>query len=261
MFKLSLKGSKPSISLTFVGKLLTLATESYMKNSQYSKFKTNMSLIISSKPALWKNTLLYNKRVQLKTLKINSTQPSTQDIENTYNQICETLNTQHPKLKERTNQERLFERQVREFTKLNFKTSYWIGNHNVDFFFPAIKSENGGGLIVEIDGGIHFEEFKMRKDSHQGNNTHLLNLTRTAIRNEDVKISMVWSLIRKLKHCKRLDHNGIKRQERRIQLFTIANHATAQEICELYKVTKSDLSLLKIFTQPKTRHSLNNKNE
>jgi very-short-patch-repair endonuclease len=54
------------------------------------------------------------------------------------------------------------EQRLSEFFNINlnksFESSIWIGNHCLDFFIPS------AGQVIELNGGIHNTELKMKKD-------------------------------------------------------------------------------------------------
>ncbi|HLT23050.1 MAG TPA: hypothetical protein VKZ84_06395 [Bacteriovoracaceae bacterium] len=61
----------------------------------------------------------------------------------------------------RTGPERLFEVKFKEHFGWKPIPSFWIGRHQVDYFIPRL------GAYVEIDGGIHYNEGKMKKDAYK----------------------------------------------------------------------------------------------
>ena len=75
-----------------------------------------------------------------------------------YQKVTRSLNKTYEAETIRTRAERYLHQLLRESTGEDIKASMWIGNHCVDLFIPRI------GLAIEVDGDIHDNEMKMRKD-------------------------------------------------------------------------------------------------
>ena len=87
-----------------------------------------------------------------------SSRVNSESLMSLYHLITNHLNLKYPLLTSRTIEESSFEIFIKSVMNKRLLNTCWIGNHCVDFFFPTI------GLIVEINGGIHNHEQKMKKD-------------------------------------------------------------------------------------------------
>ena len=90
-----------------------------------------------------------------------------------YQEIINELNSKYPEATQRTKYEYSLEKDIQNHSNDSFVKSFWIGKYNCDFFFPYLSSSFRGsficgesmrmfkGLVLEVDGGVHYEEFKM----------------------------------------------------------------------------------------------------
>ena len=113
-----------------------------------------------------------------------------------------------------------YEWELSQFFRANIKkkvlSTVWIGNHNVDFFFPTI------GIAVEVNGGIHFNERKMKKDDLRDLTLKRLKIPVMEIENEDIQKAKKW-----LNSLNDIPHLGTVRCRylwRRIAIETIVSN-------------------------------------
>lgn len=165
-------------------------------------------------------------------------------LKEAYEEICIELNLTSLEIKKRTNAENLTNREVKKYTRLSFERSIWIGNNNYDFFFPTIGgkrtnqkqnlaseniyteySHNFRGLVLEINGSIHYHQFKMKQDEYKLNFLHNLRIISVSCDNENIKEKPFQKVLANLNSYPRLDSRAKKRLLRDIYLVTIIKHA------------------------------------
>jgi very-short-patch-repair endonuclease len=180
--------------------------------------------------------------------------PSFAELKAVYALVVKRLNFQYFEARVKTEAEHKFAAEVRKATRLKFATSVWIGNRNVDFLFANIgfgktpdDIKRGQGLVIEIDGEIHKNPIKMKKDEHKADLLHRLGIALTSVLNENLNHASVRAIIESLKLFHRLDTRGRMRVWKRIYLETIAHHASDSEFERLFGAL---LSLQPIVTKP-----------
>ena len=119
-------------------------------------------------------------------------------------------------------------------TKLKVLRSFWIGKRNYDFFIPALKStvnysykyngESTGGVVIEVDGKVHQEYLKMKRDQSKYEQLSRLGICCSVINNDEIGKSTVKNLIERLPAMPRLDSRGKKRLLRKIYIVTLLAH-------------------------------------
>ncbi len=98
-----------------------------------------------------------------------------------YKLLCDDLNQKHNQETVRTKAELKWIYEIKKMTKLQIIPQFWIGNHCLDYFIPALK------MAIEIDGPIHNKEFKIKKDQYRDENLSKLNIPVMSIPNEDIE--------------------------------------------------------------------------
>jgi len=88
--------------------------------------------------------------------------------------------------KEQTKEELIFWAHVkdRRFQGLKFRRQYSIGNYIADFYCPELK------LVVEIDGGQHYEDENIQKDISRSQYFENLGMKVKRYTNVDIKTNM-----------------------------------------------------------------------
>ena len=128
----------------------------------------------------------------------------------------------------RTRSETMFVTLLRQQTKLQIFQNFWIGKRNVDIFIPNIKIHHSKahfrGIVFEIDGGVHDEEFKMKKDSYLFEHLAKLGIFTKSITNADINSNTVNSEILKILRMPRLQSRERKRLMRDIYFSTICRN-------------------------------------
>ncbi|QDK43203.1 hypothetical protein DOM21_17420 [Bacteriovorax stolpii] len=141
--------------------------------------------------------------------------------------ILESEKNKSDELK-RTKSETVFVTLLRQQTKLQIFPNFWIGKRNVDIFIPNIRIHhsraNFRGVVFEIDGGVHNEEFKMKKDSYLFEHLAELGIFVKSIANADINSNTVNSEILKIIRMPRLQSRERKRLMRDIYLSTICRN-------------------------------------
>lgn len=101
-------------------------------------------------------------------------------IRDEYEEICKKRNLNFIQTIESTTSEELAYKVLHAITKMKILRRVWIGSHCVDLFIPAL------GYVIEIDGNVHSNEIKMKKDTLRDYNLQLLGLPVMSIKNPDV---------------------------------------------------------------------------
>lgn len=108
--------------------------------------------------------------------------------------------------------------------KLKFYTSFWIGNFNLDFFFPQLR------MAIEIDGDIHNQQAKMKKDGYK---EYVLSqkfkIVILRIKNDEILTKLI-PMLKEIKSDSSylLSSKAKKRLLRDIYIFTIVTLANNQ---------------------------------
>ena len=128
-----------------------------------------------------------------------------------------------------------FFRKLKSSTSLEVLQSTWIGNGCVDIFIPGVAGEPGAsrqmrGLVLEVDGPVHDQESKMRRDEHKRDQLAELRIGTMSLRNESLRHEASLLLVRKIRWMPRLDTRARRRLWRDIYLFTLVLHGTREEV-------------------------------
>lgn len=174
---------------------------------------------------------------------------SYESLEKCYLKLCVELGKEKGVEESRTVSEKKVFAVLKSATNLKFFRSLWIGNRNIDLFFPCLgeKGEKGfKGLAIEVDGGIHNEEFKMTKDNHKYELLHKLRIALYTIENDDLSEESFINFIKNLKLLYRLDSRGRKRVMRNVFLYTISSHLNHIVVKDHFKAEQiSTLKMLR----------------
>lgn len=181
--------------------------------------------------------------------------PEFSQLQDAYQKQVYALNKKHKQVIERTHAEQIVSEKIAQMTKLKSYRSFWIANRNIDLFFPTVgslysrnmrQSEANKpylmrGLAIEVDGPIHDNELKMRKDEAKSNLLKSLGIAHIVIQNTDVAHSMVQKLFKQLRDLDRLDTRAKRRVMRKVYVATLAYHASEQQMAQLYGESFSEL--------------------
>jgi very-short-patch-repair endonuclease len=140
-----------------------------------------------------------------------------------------------------------------KLTGRKFFHSFWFGPHQADVFSPYFRFNNTQGLVIEVNGGIHFEETKMKKDLEKY--FCLENVFGILIKHfENKEVSSVHfrSVLAGLKYEKQPEHRGRKTQLNHSACFTLAHWACSprnqkfakDSICALLNLTWKQVEAL-----------------
>lgn len=163
-----------------------------------------------------------HRKARFKTLKAASKKkresvgfsfPSFERLESAYRSLAVYLNHYYINSSARTPFEIQIQKKIERATKLKVYSSMWIGNRNVDLFFPQVKEKNSSfkGIAFEIDGPIHDHSLKMKKDNLKDDLLLDLKIVTVRIDNCDLNHNLVSKIIKNLKNLSRLDSRGRKR--------------------------------------------------
>lgn len=129
----------------------------------------------------------------------------------------------------KTSKELLVYSKLQKATKLRIYRSFWIGNHNFDFFINGVGEGDIKGLAIEVDGSIHDREFKMRKDEHKGRLLGRLGIAHYSVLNHDLNSSDFRGLLRELPKMRRHDSRCKQRVMRNIKILCLVAHFSLEE--------------------------------
>jgi very-short-patch-repair endonuclease len=158
-----------------------------------------------------------------------------QKLEQAYQEIVRVLKLRQiiPNQGEfiRTASERLFERIWKQETNIKIYSSMVIGRSPVDFFTPAIKE----GIVFELDGEIHQEELKNRKDNRHEEQLKSLGVSVMRIENDETHELRTRKCIRHLTGQRLTDSRKRRRIFRRIYIETIGTWLSERVINQLFQ--------------------------
>lgn len=116
---------------------------------------------------------------------------------------------------------------IKRFSRLKLYRSFWIKNFCVDFFIPRF------GAVLEVDGGIHFNETKMRKDEFKENylkDRFKISVWRAA--NKDVEM-FVYMALTQIRGDGELSSKALKKLMSKIFIETIVFHSSHDELVRI----------------------------
>lgn len=153
-------------------------------------------------------------------------QVSTKDLKEEYDAITKCKRKVFANKDEyRTEFELKFERLLSQVTGVTVLKQFWVGNSCFDFFIPSLSGESGKarmrGLVIEIDGGIHNIEAKMKKDETKGKLLQRLGIGHYSIQNEKVGPKTIREIEKMIKTNRRLDSRSKERVMRSAYIATI----------------------------------------
>ncbi|MEI6093579.1 MAG: hypothetical protein WCQ47_07885 [bacterium] len=139
------------------------------------------------------------------------------------------LNKKYVLEAKKTSFERDMAGKVRHYTRTKFYQSIWISNHNIDLFFPQLR------LAIEINGGIHNNEIKMRKGELKDATLQTLKIRVANIDNENTN-KLTYEIIGhiKSKNIKPIGTLNIRRLWSKIFTVTLARHHSIAELSEIF---------------------------
>lgn len=158
-----------------------------------------------------------------------------------HSKISDRLNKTYPD-KVKTNAEKVFINKLKDNSRLQFLSSIWIGNRNVDIFIPSIANKAVyekpcmQGLAIELNGAIHNTESKMGKDESLANYLRKLQIGVVTFDSDSIHQIYVDQFIRNLAGVRRLDSRSRNRVMLRVYLSTIIKNATHGEISNLFNI-------------------------
>lgn len=151
-----------------------------------------------------------------------------ESLQKEYFKLCDRLDEEQPEASFKTIYENVFSRKLVKVTKLEYRRSFWIGRYNADFFFPSLR------LVIEVDGKIHDQGFKINLDHSKIIFFQKLGIIVSSINNLDFNEITVKCILHGLDILPRLDSRGRKRILRNIYLTTLAQHLTDKELIEAF---------------------------
>ena len=151
-------------------------------------------------------------------------------IDTLYSIIAQKLKIRETEAFIKTQSEINIASRIKKATKKIFFTSVLIGNSVVDIFFPQYK------LAIEVNGPIHHNEVKMRKDCHRDQELiEKLGICITDVYNDDINKS-VHNIIHHLKTTPPNPHARTQLLLRNIKLMTIAKQMSVIELSNYLRI-------------------------
>lgn len=154
-------------------------------------------------------------------------------LERCYLELVNVLNEKYRPELHKTYFEDILYKLIKGTSRLEIHRSFWIGKRNIDIFIPAVKASVGSsnfnsskfsGLAIEVDGGIHNENFKMKKDQSKLEFLHSLSICSIVVENQDVNHPLVKDLLQHLTEYRNKDFRSKQRLLRNIYLKTLISH-------------------------------------
>lgn len=145
-------------------------------------------------------------------------------LKSLYLQLVRNLNQRHLMETKQTMSEKGLEKFLKA-KRVRFLKSVWIGRHNVDFYLPNYR------LVIEVNGGVHDLEFKMKKDNYRDMVLmEKLGLYSMEVMNDDV-LAIGIKLSRFLSEKKnRINSNIVKNNWRRIYIETLSRFVCLSQL-------------------------------
>lgn len=155
----------------------------------------------------------------------------------------------------RTGKEWQFEYFFKSLTGIKPVPSCWIGPFCVDFFLPQLggrwKHLKWQGLAIEIDGGIHNQEAKIKKDTYKSERLLDMGIYVMTILNKDVGKIKIADLLQQLDRTVPLDWRAQQRIMTKIRLLTIFALSPFHEIDWFFNVAPGTTRQLTITIKKK----------
>lgn len=185
---------------------------------------TDLSLKIDFLEQLYKAGELKNKKAQIFFQPFLSLDLLTQKkLENIYWECVKRLSSLRHIETIPTESERACFKLIRKKTKLKIYKSFWVKNFCLDFFIPRIQT------AIEVDGNIHFNEIKMKKDNYKEKYLQSLNISVWRIQNQEVRF-FISSVAPFMNSEIRKGSKAVKRTMKNIFIETIAYHSTFEDL-------------------------------
>ena len=152
-------------------------------------------------------------------------------------------------------------------TKMKFHPNMWIGGINVDLFFMQIAMDqpivgdmkrrtSHIGLAIEIDGGIHNSEPKMKKDAWKIDYLASLGIALVSISNDDFNEVTVRRFVKGLPGLRQRGTRGRRRLLARVHLETLAYHLKGDELEGIFGINPDNtVAVLKVYSQTNQKFS------
>ena len=148
-------------------------------------------------------------------------------LQDVYKGVVEKLNQKYKPETSQTSYEKIFKRTFKQYTRADIVPSVWIGSYCLDLFIARAR------MAIEINGGIHNTEFKMRKDEHKESYLKHLNIAVANIDNKRTS-KQAPDLAILIKNKKHIGSCNVKRLWREIYIRTITSHTPFDELDLLF---------------------------
>lgn len=137
-----------------------------------------------------------------------------------------------------TDWEKKLRTMIKEYSRLEFITSCWIGNMNVDVFIPSLRFGEYQGLAIEVNGSYHNTRVQMKKDEYREIVLNEMRVYVLSVENTDIDNGKARKIVEYFLGWERLDSKAKRRLERKVYLKTILDHRK--------RITEKNLKLASI---------------
>lgn len=156
---------------------------------------------------------------------------SDEQLKSAYNELSNILTkTNRTKEAHVTSAECVFKHSFQRHSKVKLYSTFWISNLTTDIFIPKYR------LAIEIDGGIHNSQPKMRKDDYKDQFLGQLNIIVAHVDNRNVK-RFAFECAAGLRRTTPLDSRACKRLMRKVYIITLTRQLTIDELSQLFNLT------------------------
>lgn len=153
-----------------------------------------------------------------------------------YVEACLNIKSDFPDAFDRTPSERILQKSISSITRKKYITSFVIGRHVIDGFFPQ------HGIGLEVDGNIHDKEFKMKKDARRDENLMSKDLKIKILSVPNYEIQRIANLLKKFFSTNdRLSYVRERRLLTKVYSFTIVKNFSTQEISDYLGLDLNEL--------------------
>lgn len=219
---------------SFIVNLGTRYGVSLNKGRKMNLVDKNMEIIVQNETNLKKYLKPSIEREMALRKVIFKYKISNRVLAQVYQDVCERLSASHANEGRcPTPTERKCLTVIEKHTRLKPLKNIWMGNNNVDLFFPYHR------LVVELNGRFHDQEAKMKKDNYRDDCLKELGVVVCNIENRDAN-QFIFKVIMRLKEMKQLSFLMKERLMRNIYLRTIAVFYDEKELLSLLEVGGTD---------------------
>lgn len=211
-------------------KSFSLITSSIYNEAEYIKFKNSYSASLNpTLDELYRldtgdSKLKSILRKQLKTYGVHNQPFSFNNLKEAFNRTQTTLKDKYPE-SSTTSVQKQFAALLDKYYNRQYFQNLYIGNHCPDFFLPHYRHYKSNSAVVEIDGPIHGNTAKQKKDDHKENIFYeQFNIAVFRFQNNIVMNESTVNFVKSLNNYHSPDSKSSMRLWRKLFISTIAHH-------------------------------------